>query len=103
MGIALFFVGEGPRPDGQFLVFGGRKGGGVRALVKMVCALFSSTWQCRKARKQGSNSYDVLKKILHLICLTAYCVVMRRAGAQLSIFAEPCRQVRVTQLVRAQT
>ena len=39
-----------PRPNEQF-VLGGE--GGVRTLARLVCALFSSTWQCQKTSKQG--------------------------------------------------
>ena len=42
-GLGLFFC---PRPNGQCLVLGG-----VRKLVRMVCALFSSTWQSQKNKR----------------------------------------------------
>ena len=52
MGIALFFVGEGPRPDGQFLVFGGRRGGGPERLSRWFVHFLA---QLGNAEKQESR------------------------------------------------
>ena len=40
-----------PTPNGQYLVLGE-----VKTLVRMVCALFSSTWQCKKKTSNGTLS-----------------------------------------------